>query len=181
MEADFRIDKKLQMIFTRSFICLCIVLLTGCNYSMKHRKTADDGQPPLHISGMTLMDLSGQSIDMEQFKGKTLFVNFWATWCKPCIQEMPSIQFAIEHLKNEPIEFLFVSDESPQQIERFKNNNPFTFNYVRIGNMEPLNIMGLPTTFIFNAQGDLVYNELGYKNWSSEKNINLIQGIINTQ
>lgn len=121
--------------------------------------------------------MNGQSLNMEQFNGKTLFINFWATWCKPCLQEMPSIQMTKEILKNEDIVFLFASDESVEQIEGFKTSHDFDFNYVRAENLEELNIMALPTTFIFDKKGKLVFSEMGYKKWDEKINIDLILNI----
>ena len=70
------------------------------------------------IEKIALKDLNEQAVDLEKYKGKTLFLNFWATWCKPCLEEMPSIKKAQEILKNENIVFLFASDETMEQIEK---------------------------------------------------------------
>ena len=129
------------------------------------------------INKVKLVDLKGNAIDMTQYQGKTVFLNFWATWCKPCLQEMPSIKSAIEILNNKDIVFLFASDESVEQIEGFKNSHDFDFNYVRAENLEELNIMALPTTFIFDKKGKLVFSEMGYKKWDEKINIDLILNI----
>lgn len=126
------------------------------------------------IEEVKLAELDGSAIEMSQFEGKTVFLNFWATWCKPCLQEMPSIQRMMEKLKGEDIVFLFASDESPEQIETFKNRFQYPFHYVRAENPEELNIMALPTTFIFNASGKLSYDEMGYRQWDSSDNLELV-------
>lgn len=118
--------------------------------------------------------MNDQPIDLEKYKGKTVFINFWATWCKPCREEMPSIQKAMQILKDEKVEFFFASDESKEQIEEFKEAHHYDFNYVRIDNLVDLNIMGLPTTFIFNRSGELVFSEMGYRKWGDKANIDLI-------
>ena len=115
------------------------------------------------IAQIHLTDLDEQSIDLKKYNGKTIFINFWATWCKPCREEMPSIQEAMKILKDEKVEFLFASDETKEQIEEFKAAHNYNFNYVRVENLSELNIMGLPTTFIFDANGRLIFSEMGYR------------------
>jgi len=126
------------------------------------------------IAHPILTDLNDQPIDLEKYKGKTVFINFWATWCKPCREEMPSIQEAMKRLKDDKIEFFFASDETTEQIEEFKAAHNYSFNYVKVENLSEINIMGLPTTFIFNPNGELVFSEMGYRKWDDEANINLI-------
>ena len=126
------------------------------------------------IAKLVLTDLNDQPIELEIYKGKTVFVNFWATWCKPCREEMPSIQEAMKILKDEQVEFLFASDESAEQIAEFKAAHKYNFNYVKVENLSELNIIGLPTTFIFNPNGELIFSEMGYRKWNDKANIDLI-------
>lgn len=121
-----------------------------------------------------LTELDGKLIDLHQYEGKTIFINFWATWCGPCIQEMPSIQKAKNSVKDEDIIFLFASNEEVEAIEAFKQKKSYDFHYVRVENLEQLNIMALPTTYIFNPNRKLVFSEMGYRKWDSKSNIDLI-------
>lgn len=160
--------------------CLISFTFLGCNDSIKKHKTEEIGNESV-LSKIRLSDLSNSAIELDQYKGKTIFINFWATWCKPCLAEMPSIQKAMEILKNENIEFLFASDETKEQIESFNTKYNYPFNFVRVENMEEINIMALPTTFIFNADSKLVFNEIGFRKWDDKGNIDLILNIINTK
>ena len=126
------------------------------------------------IAQLVLTDLNDQPVDLEKYKGNTVFINFWATWCKPCREEMPSINEAMNILKDQRVEFFFASDESKEQIEDFKEAHDYNFNYVRVENLGNLGIMGLPTTFIFNDGGELVFSEMGYRKWDNKANIDLI-------
>ena len=126
-----------------------------------------------------LKDLNGQSIDLGQYKGKTIFINFWATWCKPCIQEMPTINNAQSLFKNEDVVFLFASNEEIDQIKKFSKKHSYNFSYVKLENMEELKIQALPTTFIFDSEGKLKFSETGFRMWDEPANINLITKIKN--
>ena len=154
-----------------------IIGLSSCKDIAKQQPAPDESFQ-YRMDEIKLTDLKGQSVNMDQYKGKVLFVNFWATWCKPCLQEMPSIQKAIKTLGNESINYLFASDEDAAQIEAFKNGHDYTFNYVRVENLSVLNIMALPTTFIFNKDGKLVFSESGYKQWNNKGDMDFISGLI---
>ncbi len=128
------------------------------------------------LDKISLQTLEGQTINMDEFKGKRVFVNFWATWCKPCIQEMPTIAKAQELVGSENVVFLFPSNESADLILEFKERRNFDFNYVQVQNFEALNIQALPTTMIFNESGDLIFSEMGFRDWSTPENLTLISG-----
>ena len=155
---------------------ITIILLTGiiaCNNAAKE-KPADSAKLNREIEKIKLTDFKGEPISLKQYQGKTIFINFWATWCKPCINEMPSIAEAQNILQNEKIIFLLASNESAEQIEEFSNTHDYKFNYVRIENSEEMNVLALPTTFIFNSKGDLLFSETGSRKWNEKNNIDLI-------
>ena len=147
--------------------------IIGCNGEDKD-KSASPVKLDRVIDKIRLKDLNEQSINLEQYKGKTLFINFWATWCKPCIEEMPSIEKAQNILRDKDVVFLLASGESVEEIEDFRVNHDYKFNYVRIENSEELNIHALPTTFIFDPEGNLVFSEMGDRKWDDKNNIDMI-------
>jgi thiol-disulfide isomerase/thioredoxin len=150
-------------------------LFAGCN-----SKTKSNGPETADAAGLEsikLIDLSGQEIDMSEFRNKTVFLNFWATWCKPCLQEMPTIERAQKELKDKNVIFLLASDESLEQIKGFKERRAFQFRYVQVQNLAELNIQALPTTFIFDPEGKLVFSEAGFRAWDTSESIDLITKI----
>ncbi len=160
---------------------LLLIAIVGCSEASREKK--DDivrsGSTGTDIDKIQLTDLENQDINLNRYKGKTIFVNFWATWCKPCVEEMPSIQKLQTLIKDENIIFLFASDEELSDIQGFKNDNNYAFNYTRIINQESLGIQALPTTSIYNPDGKLVFSEPGYRNWDDSANIRMILKIIN--
>ena len=160
-------------------ICfLLLFVISACRSSSDTKETNNNqdkaSQNTDAITQLHLTDLNDHPLDLKKYRGKTVFINFWATWCKPCREEMPSIQEAMKILKDEKIEFLFASDETKEQIQKFQTSHDYGFNYIRVENMEELNIMGLPTTFIFNPNGELIFSEMGYRKWDDKSNIDLI-------
>ncbi len=166
-----------QLTKRHAIIVALLIWITGCNEGMQDtpRLSAKSAR---EIDKIELTDLKGQPLEFNQYQGKTIFINFWATWCKPCIQEMPSIAGAQNILLKENIIFLLASGESVQQIEEFSSTNKFKFNYVKIENSEEMNVQALPTTFIYNKKGNLVFSETGARKWDEKKNIDMIIKIL---
>ncbi len=157
----------------RILFLLCITLVACTSGKKKDSEK-------ISLEDISLTDLSGKAIDLSQYKGKTVFINFWATWCGPCLQEMPTIALTMTEFKDQSIVFLFASNESFEQIEGFKKKKPFEFEYVHVDNLEELKIKALPTTFIFNAQGELRFAAAGFREWNDEADHALIKSIIDT-
>ncbi|MBC7688072.1 MAG: TlpA family protein disulfide reductase, partial [Aquabacterium sp.] len=136
--------------------------LLSCNGVDKSESvTAIEKDRPFDI--IRLKELNEQPVNLEKYKGKTVFINFWATWCKPCIEEMPMIEKGQTILNKEDIVFLMASSEAAEERDAFKKAHNFNFNYLQVQNSEELNIQGLPTTFIFNKDGKQVFSESGYR------------------
>jgi thiol-disulfide isomerase/thioredoxin len=143
----------------RTLIVFALVVALGCSTSKKEEQSSVD------LSKVRLTDLKGQPVSLSDAEGKVVFLNFWATWCRPCLEEMPSIMRFREQLSGKDIVFYFASDEDSERIEGFLVNREFEGNFVRVENPEALGIQALPTTFIYDQSGKLVYSEIGYKNW----------------
>lgn len=141
-------------------ICFLIFALAGC------KETA--------IEKVKLAELNGDEIDMRDFKGKTVFLNYWATWCGPCIKEMPTIELAQTSLKDKGVVFLIASNEDPDEIREFSEDRSYNFHYVRVLNLEELQIPALPTTHIYDEDGNLRFSETGARNWSEPDNLKVI-------
>jgi thiol-disulfide isomerase/thioredoxin len=149
-----------------------ILLLIGCTSKKKQPGTVD-------LEDVKLSTLSGERIDMDEFENKTVFINFWATWCGPCIKEMPTIVSAQAILKDKDVVFLMASNEDVDIIQRFSKKQTYDFRYVKLENMEDLKIPALPTTFIFDRSGQLKFSESGYRMWDEPANLDLISKIQN--
>ena len=169
------INKTIQ----RSLILALLLFAAGC--TSKSTETAEE-VPKENVQELPLIerfafkDLEGNKISWEETKGKLVFVNFWATWCKPCIREMPSISEANIKLKKEGVMFIVASDEDVVKIRKFESKHHYSFNLVHsTTSVFDLDVQALPSTLIINENGEIVFNEIGAHDWSSDKNIALIK------
>jgi thiol-disulfide isomerase/thioredoxin len=161
----------------RNILFVLIVSISSCQEPTAEKP--ESGKPKKTIDIIKLTDLDGNPISLTQYKGRTVFLNFWATWCKPCVYEIPSIKNAKNQLSDKEIVFLLASDETAEQIKDFKKDNYPDLNYVRLLNLEQQNFDALPTTYIFSPAGALKFAETGYRKWDDASNIAIILKINN--
>ena len=123
-------------------------------------------------------DLEGNPVALSDYCGKRILLNYWATWCRPCIEEMPSLLKAQEVLGKEDYVFLLATDQSVKIINAFKVRKGFEFTYVRYtGAFADLGINALPKTFIYNKNGDKVDEISGAIVWDSPEIIEQLKNI----
>lgn len=145
----------------------------------KKESASTEGSDKL-IDKIKLSDLNGTPIDLSEYKGKTLIINFWATWCRPCVKEMPSFEKAKAKFDENEVVFLFASDEEAERIRNFSAKNNLDLNFVQVTNLEELQIQALPTTYILDATGALAFSETGGRNWDDVAMIERINQIAQT-
>ena len=153
---------------------LCYVLLLGCNTGITNNKNVSDLES-LQLK-TSFVDLYENNLDLSVYKGKRIVINYWATWCGPCIKEMPSIKRAEEILEDYGYIFLLVSDETISKISKFKNDRNFDFNFLKsIESYETLGIYSMPTSYIFDENGKIIETIVGAIEWDSEEMINKLK------
>lgn len=131
------------------------------------------------IDKLKLTKLDGTPLTSQALEGKTVFVNFWATWCGPCLKEMPSIERAKKALEAEGYVFLAVSSEEMEKIQTFEKRQNYSFTFAQSG-LEPeaLNIYSLPASYIINTEGEEVFKHIGAKEWDSEENLRVFKSYL---
>jgi thiol-disulfide isomerase/thioredoxin len=127
-------------------------------------------------------DLENNIFTIQNFKGKNLFINYWATWCNPCLAEMPYMAELYENYKDEEdIIFLYLSRE---KLDTIKNYIPKDENlqqlpiYKIITDDEFFATSGIPTTFIVNSDGEVIVKDLGSAFWNDESVFTFIDNLI---
>lgn len=112
--------------------------------------------------------LDGQALELSAFAGKKVFLNYWATWCAPCIREIPSIARAAEELEPEGYVFLLASDESLDKISEFLSDREFEGNFIKLnGFFGGHGIDAVPSSLLYDAQGVLIGSWPGAFEWDS--------------
>ena len=145
----------------------------NCTDIPQSKKASDIEYVQLKTS---LVDLDQNKVNLTSFKGKKVVINYWATWCSPCIKEMPELKRAEEILQNYNYIFLLVSDETISKISAFKNEKKFDFNFLKSVNSNEINgIYSLPTTYIFDENGKKVETFVGVVAWNSQRIINKLK------
>lgn len=126
-----------------------------------------------------LVDFNGNRLNFKDFESKIILVNYWATWCPPCVAEMPSFQNLYDDYKDK-IVFLFIANDEKSRVEKFiENKNYHIPVYFKIteGPAE-MQSNSLPTTYIINKEGEIVVNKTGAADWSSGKVRDLLDELI---
>jgi len=120
-----------------------------------------------------LTDLEGQSIELSSYRGKVVLVNFWATWCPPCVHELPSMQALYESMAGQPFEVLALNmAEQPDQVKSFLESfgTPLTFPILMHADKSVAaawKVRGLPTTVIIDKNGLRALTWQGPRDWNS--------------
>ena len=131
----------------------------------------------------TLKRLHGDEINLEDLKGKTVLLHFWATWCKPCIKEIPTMEKFYNTFKDKKFEILAVSIDrgNIKGVESFVKMNGMTFP-VLLDQEQTVRkkyfINGLPTSYLIDDEGKLKGFISGERDWSSEDATLLMNSII---
>lgn len=113
---------------------------------------------------MDMEDSRGERVSMEEFRDKVIFMNIWATWCAPCIEEMPTIQNLYQSVDKDKVAFIMLSmDQDFQKAIDFRKKYGYDFEIYRLrGPMPALyHTKLIPTTFVINSDGYLVMQHDG--------------------
>src|SRR4030065_2326031 len=131
----------------------------------------------------TLPDLDGNPKKLSDYRGKVVFLNFWATWCKPCEEEMPSMQALYEGLGNDKFEIIAVSvdKDGPETVAPYVKKYGITFPVLhdRKGKIkETYKTTGVPETFIIDQNGVVAEKVWGPRDWTLTSPISTILDLL---
>ena len=117
-----------------------------------------------------LHGVNTESMNFNTAKGKVVLLNYWATWCPPCIAEMPSLQNLYNDYKDKVV-FLFVTNEVDEDISKFMNAKRYNYTVYRsLGNdPKPFINNPIPQTYLIDKKGNIVIDKSNAWNWNSDK------------
>jgi len=146
---------------------MAIILTTVPLQAQQGLLTKIDRQVP----AFSLNNIDGETWDQTAFEGKPWVINFWATWCAPCIKELPAFNRAWETFEKEGVGLVAINiGEDADGIKAFNEDVPIDFHSL-VG--DPVKTLGnwsvrtLPTTLIVDPEGNIVYEALGDREWDS--------------
>ncbi|MFN1835589.1 TlpA family protein disulfide reductase [Balneola sp. MJW-20] len=146
-----------------------VLLATGIH--QPHTPLEDASGFPRASYQLRMTSIEGEHLSLADLKGKTLFLNFWATWCPPCIAEMPNIQGLYNELnERDDIEFLMISlDEDPEKARDFIQRKGFSFPvYFPLNGLPAIyNKAIVPRTFVISPEGDIVIEHEGMAKYNT--------------
>jgi thiol-disulfide isomerase/thioredoxin len=141
--------------------------------------------PPPQAPPFRLLNLEGTPVDSQQLSEKVILLNFWATWCGPCKEEMPSLNRLQQHFSQDQFKVLAITaDIQPMAIQSFWNLLHLDMEVLLDESQEvsqQFSVRGLPTTVIIGRKGTILGRAMGPRNWDSEEAVTLIRTFINPE
>lgn|SRR5690554_411092 len=119
-----------------------------------------------------LLNSKGETIYMEDLKGKVIFMNIWATWCPPCIAEMPGISELSKSMENENVAFIMLSvDSSFDKAKKYNENKGYHFDVHSLQTQLPdmFSTSGIPATYVIDARGTLALTHIGIGDYDTNE------------
>ena len=126
-------------------------------YTFQNMMEKSDNISTFDLHQLTYQNLKGQEVELSSFEGKYVLVNFWATWCAPCVKEFPILNETYDLVKDDFV-FIVVSSEDIDKIKKFTNAKSYQFVYLKSNNFILEGITTVPQTFILDKKGNNVYH-----------------------
>ena len=131
---------------------------------------------------LALKGLDGSPIGLREFRGRVVLVNFWATWCEPCLAEIPSLERLRARLRDQPFELLMVNYGEPKAtvdrfIEKLGVRVPIALDPEK-SNASKWRVAGLPMTFLVDGGGRIRYSTFGEHDWSAGEPLAIVERLV---
>lgn len=170
----------------RSLFCISLLLclsLVACSGKKEGTEEAnripEKGDAAVDV---TLHDLDGKTVKLSQFKGKVFMLNFWATWCPPCREEMPSMDALYKKFKGADFVMLLVSiDDKADTIRDFMKRNNYTMPVYHDASRDAgsaYGITGVPETLIIDRNGMIAEKIIGPLDWMKPEVVDFISNLL---
>ncbi len=139
--------------------------------------------PPKAAPDFNLPNIDGQQVSLQQYRGKVVFLNFWATWCIPCREEMPALERLHQTYQAQDLAIISIDlKESADQVKTFFQKHSLSFPALldQDGSVfRDYLVAGMPTTYLIKRDGTLLARGVGGRDWTRAEALQLIQELIN--
>jgi thiol-disulfide isomerase/thioredoxin len=145
---------------------LGVIIVFGLLLLVSNSFTSSTKELP---AGTELFDIDNNPVNFSSFAGKVVFINNWASWCPPCVAEIPSIQNLRNTLEDQNIVFVMVSyDEDHEKAIAFMKKKGYNFDVYFPGDRYPYFTESIPTSYLLNKEGKVVQHHAGMRDYSKE-------------
>ena len=122
---------------------------------------------------LSAMQVQAEMLDLSPYKGKVVYLDFWASWCSPCLASFPWMNQLQKDLHSQGLEIVAVNVDADQaDARKFLQQHPVNFEIIfdPQGKLaESHNVMGMPSSFLFDRNGKLIFSHIGFSNKKSEQ------------
>ncbi len=117
-----------------------------------------------------LVTMNSEKVNLSQSEDKVVLINFWATWCPPCVAEMPELQELYDTYRDK-VDFYFITNEQPKTIHFFMEKKGYNLPvYIQVApSPKILKSSSLPTSYLISKSGEIVMRKTGAASWNSDK------------
>jgi thiol-disulfide isomerase/thioredoxin len=159
-------------------VVAAIALATGAYFGLRQEAPADATM----LLALSLPDATGKEQSIGQWRGKVVVVNFWATWCEPCRDEMPSMQKLEERLRGQPFVILGVNHgEAESRVREFAERMRIGFSILIDPSQDApkaWRVRILPASFLVARDGRVRYRVIGEMDWASEEAVSVVGALL---
>ncbi len=148
--------------------------------SFSPSEIAKEDRTTLKDYNWNLVTLNAERANLSQSEGKVILINFWATWCPPCVAEMPELQ-ELYNKYGDKVDFYFITNEEPEKVKLFFDKKgydmPMFFQIEKAP--KALESSSLPTTYLISKTGEIVMRKTGAASWNSDSVHEVLENLLN--
>ena len=146
----------------KTLLCILIgLMLANCGEEEKEKQAAETAKRAPDFSAT---DLEGKKVSLSDFRGKVVLLDFWATWCPPCREEIPELQKIFDEYRDKGVVVIGASSESSEKVRQFKGKMTISYPLLKVATkvFSTYQVRGIPTTYIIDKKGYIQHREVGF-------------------
>src|SRR5687768_9279585 len=182
---EYAMQRRVTRQATIIVVALGLLVMGGATEAREHLFEAMGMAqvPPKVAPDFTLPTVDGQQVSLEAYRGKVVFLNFWATWCIPCREEMPALE-RLHQTYHQSQDFAVISidyKESAEQVKAFFQKHALSFPALldESGSVSrDYLVSGMPTTYLIGRDGMLLARGVGGRDWTRAEALDLIKALV---